>query len=147
MILFRQNFCVKLYLFLKSISSKIAEICIGRIMEGIFWSFQMKMNVGKWINRSTMKREATKIRLGNETSCFLLSTSSSFFFSSQIKWETKLILFDIVCFAETRVEYCLLTPKWVYNFDDNNGKKVDTQNVDLQKNVVFFMRAEFWLRP
>ena len=58
-----------------------------------------------------------------------------------------MILFDTVCFAETRVEYCFLTPKWVYNFGDNNGKKVDTQNVDLQKNVVFFMRAEFWLRP
>ena len=39
--------------------------------------------------------------------------------------------------------YCYLTPKRVRNFGDNNGKKVDTQNVDLQKNVVFFMRAEF----
>ena len=146
MILFRQNFCVKFYLFLKSISSKIAEICIDRIMEGIFWSFQTKMNVGKWINRSTMKREASKIRLGNETLCLLLSTSSSIFFSSQIKWETKLILFDTICFAETRVEYYFLTPKWVRNFGDNKGKKVDTQNVDLPKNVVFFMRAEFWLR-
>ena len=58
-----------------------------------------------------------------------------------------MILFDTVCFAEAQVEYCFLTPKWVYNFGDNNGKKVDTQNVDLPKNVVFFMRAEFWLQP
>ena len=147
MILFRQNFSVKSF-FLKSISSKIAEICIHRIMEGIFWSFQTKMNVGIWIDCSTMKREASKIILGNEISCFLLFHFNVVlnFFPSQIKWETKLILFDTVCFAKTRVEYCFLTPKWVYNFGDNNGRKVDTQNVDLPKKCGF-LHARWVLTP
>ena len=75
----------------------------------------------------------------NESSCLFLFPFNVLlkFFSSQIELEAKLISFDTDWFGEAIVEYCFLTPKWVHNSADNNGKKVDTQNVDLPKKCCF----------
>ena len=134
MILFRQNFSSNFICFWKTSVRRLQRFALTELWKEYSDHFKRKWTL---VNESIAPRWREKrLKLDWETRlrAFYFQRRLQIF-SSQIKWETKLILFDTVCFARTRIEYCFLTPKWVHNFGDNNGKKVDTQNV------------EFWLRP
>ena len=126
--------------FLPKPSSWNGDICIEKsntaysLRRNCKWAL-VKMNfVPRW-----RENEAQLDWGANKSSCLFLFPFNVLLkiFSSQIEWEAKLLSFDTDWFGEAIVEYCFLTPTWVHNSADNNGKKVDTQNVDLTKKCCF----------
>ena len=126
MILFRQNFSSNFICFWKASVRRLQRFALTELWKEYFDHFKRKWTlVNESINPRWREKRA-KLDWETRFCVFYFQCRPHFFFASQIKWETKLILFDTICFAETRVEYCFLTPKWVRNFGDNKGKKVDT---------------------